>query len=214
MARQFWLVCAVAFSFVAWPANGSGQEKELSLVAELDKRDYILAEPIWVRCSLINNSKKRVVAQLDSGPGIEFIIVNSNGVRIPRCSPRIRSDSISPYACTIDPGQRKVGTVDLYDSYGIDRAGVYEITLNYISEGDYRELDGRPRKPDDPPGWKGTLETTLGKVTIAHPTDPRDIEALKFLEEKAPGRRADPAYQERIKYLSERWGGDVLPPPF
>lgn len=151
----------------------------LALEVEFEERTYLLAEPLWVRCSLVNLGSKPIgisYARHEGRNTILFQITGVNSQPAPRKPHGV--DSFGPPAVTIPPGQRLVEDYNLYDEYGINDAGDYKITVVYKSDG--KSLDPRSRSIRDDL-WKGSLIHSLGTVRIVEPTRRADQAALRIL---------------------------------
>lgn len=159
------------------------EEKGLVLEVEFDRREYLLGEPLLVRCSLANYSRAPITivfGRWEPQGTIEFEL----GKRIARW-PSER-DTLGPRPRTIPAGWRLVESYNLLDEYQITEAGEYTATVKYESDGRWARGEGH---------WNGKLAHSLGAITIVEPTRPEDKAALEWLMGNDPiGRRANSAH--------------------
>ncbi len=179
----------------------SAERNGLRLDVAFAPGDYLLAEPLLVRCSLVNVSSDIIVVpfhRYGDSDTLLFDIIEPAGNQVRRL--RFLRESV-PHGVRIAPGARHVVSLNLYDEYGISEAGTYRIGVTFESQGTYHETDG-VRKT----GWEGSLSTAVGTADIGSPKRPTDVAALRLLAEgnarpTAPYRYALDAAALRSKIL-------------
>ena len=160
----------------------------LILDVEFDDRQYIVGEPVWIRCSMINVTPNPV--KIFYGLEIHKFVLN---VRDPqgKVVPRIvhgEYDYAGPEIVTIDPGHRLVSVIDLLDEYYVKEPGEYQVTVHFKSSGESVQRD----KTNALVTLKATpcnLQKKLCGVRIVNSKQKIDRDAAKFLIGK--GGRVD-----------------------
>ena len=163
-------------------------EQSLVLDVEFDDRPYVVGEPVWIRCSLINITPDPVKIFY----GLEkhkFLldVGDPQGEVVPRIVLR-EIDYAGPEIVTIDPGHRLVSVISLLDEYYVKEPGEYQVTVRYESSGESVQRD----KTNALVTLKATpcnLQKKLSGVRIVNSKQKIDQDAAEFLIGK--GGRAD-----------------------
>jgi hypothetical protein len=165
------------------------EEKGLVLEVEYDRREYLLGEPILVRCSLANYSREPITIVFGRYEDRSTIAFDLDK-RIRRVE-RAR-DSLGPVPKTIPVGWRLVESYNLLDEYQIWETGEYTATVQYESDGRWARGEGH---------WKGKLTQSLGAMKIVAPTRPTDKAALEWLLVNDPNGRREGHYDHLFHAL-------------
>ena len=158
------------------PEAGSG----LSLQVDHEDREYLLGEPVWVRCSLINTTPKPITISYGRYEGWNEILFDIRGSQKTPISRHlnVELDSLGPQPITIEPGERLVEIFNLIDEYEIHQAGRYEVTVQYNSDGKSFQFDPAAKKPMPTQFTKCDLKQSLKTINIVEPT--RDVDRAAF----------------------------------
>lgn len=159
----------------AAPRKRPKQEGGLELEVEFDRRQYLLGEPIWVRCSLANYGKEPVTLSYGRDEAKNIILFDIEK-RVKRRTKK--RDSAGPQPLIIKPGWRLVEWYNLVDEYEITEPGEYTARVRYESDGKSFNPVSLQTRTDL---WKGKLEQSLGTFTIVRPTRQEDQAALEWL---------------------------------
>ncbi len=156
-------------------ARKAPREGGLALEVEFDRREYLLGEPVWVRCSLVNYGREPVTISYGRYEAKNTILFDIEKRVRRRPSER---DSLGPQPLTIDPGYRLVEWYSLLEDYELTGPGEYTANVRYESDGTSFHGGSLQTRTDH---WKGKLERPLGAFTIVKPTRPEDQAALEWL---------------------------------
>ena len=161
------------------PKEGNG----IALQVEYEDREYLLGEPVWIRCSLINTTPKPITISYGRYEGwneILFDIRGSQKTPVPR-HPLGKRDSLGPKPITIEPGERLVEMFNLLDEYEIHQAGRYEVTVQYNSDGKCSRFDQAGKYLGKAQFTKCNLKQSLKTINIVKPKRDVDRAALELL---------------------------------
>lgn len=162
----------------AAPRKQPKEEGGLELEVEFGRKEYLLGEPIWVRCSLVNTGKKAITISYGRYEPRNTIVVDiDNGEKRLQRRPYER-DSSGPQPLTILPGWRLVEWYNLVDEYLIGEPGEYTARVRY--EGDGKSFNAGTLHTRTNL-WKGKLEQPLGAFTVNRPASQEDRAALESL---------------------------------
>jgi len=157
----------------------------LALEVEYRERDHLPAEPILVRCSLVNYGTEPITlaygGRYEQASCIFFDIIGEDGKPIPWVSSE-EEDSPGPQPLTIPSGKRFVEWYNLVDHYGLTKPGRYKVNVRFESDGKSFNPSTLQTRSDL---WKGKIERKLGALTIVEPTRPVDKAALEALRVNA-----------------------------
>lgn len=178
------------------PRGAQPKNKGLILEVEFDRQNYLLGEPLLVRCSLVNYGAKPIELSYDRDERSQntflFKITAPDGKQVPPDGDSRVSGML--WWVEIPPGHRLVALYNLYDELAIQDAGDYKISVCYRSDGwwsnrgDYWRSNRRMHFWRDDL-WRGNLEQSLGTVRILSPTKDVDKAALDVLGTDSKGRR-------------------------
>jgi len=178
-------------------AGRKPKQEGLALEVEFQAHDHLLAEPMLVRCSLVNYSDKPITlsygSRYEQQNTIFFDVTGPDGKPVAWSSDEI--DSPGPQPLTIPPGQRYIESYNLVDYYSLTKPGTYRISVRYESDGRSFNPSTLKRREDL---WKGELVQSLGAVKIVEPTRPADEAALKAILSRATYPQDSP---HRFLYL-------------
>ncbi len=183
------------------PVSGQMEVNGIALDVEFQTGAYLVAQPLWIRCSLTNRTPKNLVVPYDRyGTASTFLfnIVGPGGVRLPRLEHE--EATIGPRALVIRAGKRFVETFNLYDECAIAEPGVYQVSVTFESDGKYYEIDKSIGGPVERAGWKGSLTAEVGTIQIVKPAEPTDIAALEAITPSAD--QVPRQGEHRFPYLS------------
>ena len=99
--------------------------QSLILDVEFDDRQYVVGEPVWIRCSIINVTPDPV--KIFYGLGNEHNLLLEVRDSAGKVVPRIvlgKIDYGGPEIVTIDPGHRLVRVFSLLDEYYVKDPGI------------------------------------------------------------------------------------------
>jgi len=160
-------------------------EDALALEVEYQEQNHLLAEPILVRCSLVNYGAEPIAlaygGRYEQASCIFFDIVGGDGKPIPWVSAE-EEDSPGPQPLTIPSGKRLVEWYNLVDHYALTRPGEYKVNVRFESDGKSFNPSTLQTRSDL---WKGKIEQKLGALTITEPARPVDKTALKAIRGRA-----------------------------
>lgn len=157
-----------------------GDPKGVGLEVAFDRGPYLVGEPIFVQCSLVNRSSGRITIpyyHYASESAFIWSITAADGSRVHRLE--YERDHLGPKPLTLGPGARHTQTYNLYDEYAISKADRYELNLNFESDGKHYSWDAEAQKAVEDRGWSGSLSISLGELEILNPTQPADAEAFR-----------------------------------
>jgi RNA polymerase sigma factor (sigma-70 family) len=167
------------------PAIPGSTGKGLTLEVECDKKyDYLLAEPIWIRCSLTNHSAEPITIPYMPGNHINSIILEATGPDGKKIEINyLERDSWGPQPVTIAPRQRLVQWYNLSNVLTIVAAGDYTLRVSFQSNGKSIDPKTRTWRTDH---WKGKVTCPPFTVHLREPVQPVNKAALARLMKNAP----------------------------
>jgi hypothetical protein len=175
------------------------RKQGLVLEVEFEHQDYLLAEPLWVRCSLVNDSPQPITlpyGRTEDEGTILFDIRGTDGQQAPRQA--FLRDTGGPQPVTIPAGYRLVEMYNLFDEYGISDPGAYKIKVHYESDGRSFSASEVTWRKDL---WKGSLELSLKDARIASPTKTADKAALRTIRGQSEDRSPEGASDFPFQYV-------------
>ena len=160
--------------------------QSLILDVEFEDRQYVLGEPVWIRCSMINITPDpvKVFNGIYYGRETEhkFLLEvrNSKGEEVPRIF-HAEIDYAGPETVTIAPGHRLVRAISLLDEYYVKEPGDYQVTVRYESSGQSVQRDATASKLITKKATPCRLKKNLGTIRIVNSKQKIDQDAAGSL---------------------------------
>ena len=182
--------------------------QSLILDVELEDRPYVLGEPIWIRCSMINVTPDpvKIFYDLEAENHLMMDVRDSEGEVVPEIIQE-KGDYGGHKIVTVAPGHRLVRVFSFLDEYRIKEPGDYQVTVRYESNGQVVERDPKTSKLVTKKATPCSLKKKLSVVRIVPPTEKIDQDAAGFLIGKGDqpvGRSPDIGYSVLLRGSSKR----------
>ena len=173
-------------TIVEWSYQVGVNKPGLSFRVELEDREYLLGEPVWVRGLLVNESDKPITISYGRYEGLNeilFDIQDAQGNQIDRTT--YERDTTGPRAVTIAPQHCLVQMFNLLDEYDIHQSGEYSISASYNSDGECSRFDKAGKYLGKDQFKKCQLSQKLKNLRVVNPTRKIDQVAVQLLDANA-----------------------------
>ena len=164
------------------------KEQGLVFQVEFEDREYLLGEPVWIRCSLINQSAEPITisyGRFEGNNEILFDIQDAQENQIQRQT--YERDTRGPRPLTLEPNHCLIEMFNLTDEYAISQSGEYAISASFHSDGKYSQFDKAAKFLGMTQIAKYQLDQKLKNLRIVDPAQEIDQKALEVIAKDSRG---------------------------